>query len=145
MHRTIIFCKTYKNIIAIYSYFKQKLGEHMTEPPGSLNFVINRLVDIYTLSTHETVKNKISQLKKPSALHIVIATIAFGMGIDCPDVHHVFHWGVYRCRDIYARKWYGWERRSTVMCYNTKEYCRFEQTIHNTTHDKLLYKEVWYL
>ena len=50
MHRMIIFCKTYKNIITIYSYFKQKLGEHMTEPPGSPNFVINRLVDI--LSVH---------------------------------------------------------------------------------------------
>ena len=44
MHRMIIFCKTYKNIITIYSYFKQKLGERMTEPPGSPNFVINQLV-----------------------------------------------------------------------------------------------------
>ena len=52
MHRMIIFCKTYKNIITIYSYFKQKLGERMTEPPGSPNFVINQLVDIYIVSVH---------------------------------------------------------------------------------------------
>ena len=95
MHRMIIICKTYKNIITIYSYFKQKLGERMTEPPVSPNFVIYRLVDLCTQCTHETVKNKIiSQFTKPSALRIVIATIAFSMGIDCPDVHHVIHWGV---------------------------------------------------
>ena len=76
----IIFCKTYKNIITIYSYFKQKLGKRMTELPASPNFVINRLVDIYTRCTHETVRNKIiSQFTKPLALHI---TFAFGMGIN---------------------------------------------------------------
>ncbi len=52
MHRMIIFCKSY-NIITIYSYFKQKLGERMTELPGSPNFVINRLVDIYSLYTRD--------------------------------------------------------------------------------------------
>ena len=105
MHRMIIFCKSYNNIITIYSYFKQKLGERMTEPPGSPNFVINRLVDIYTHCTHETVKNKIiSQFTKPSVLRIVIATIAFGMGIDCPDVHHVIHWGVPTDAEMYVQE-----------------------------------------
>ena len=31
---------------------------------------------------------------KKSPLRIVIATIAFGMGINCPDVRHVIHWDV---------------------------------------------------
>ena len=30
---------------------------------------------------------------KSSQLHIVIATVAFGIGIDCPDVH-VVHLGL---------------------------------------------------
>lgn len=105
MHRMIIFCKTYNNIIIIYQYFKQKLGEHFTEPPGSPNFIINRLVDIYTHCTHETVKNKIiSQFTQPSSLRIVIATIAFGMGIDCPDVRHVIHWGVPADGEMYVQE-----------------------------------------
>ena len=37
------------------------------------------MVDVYTHSTHETVKNKIiTQFMKESPLRIVIATIAFG-------------------------------------------------------------------
>ena len=26
-------------------------------------------------------------------LRVVIGTIAFGMGLDCPDVRHIIHWG----------------------------------------------------
>ncbi len=33
------------------------------------------------------------QFTKPSQLRIVIATIAFGMGIDCPDVQSIIHLG----------------------------------------------------
>ncbi len=51
MHRMIIFCKIYKYVISIYSHFKHKLGEHITEPPGSPSFIINRHVDIYSLYT----------------------------------------------------------------------------------------------
>ena len=28
-----------------------------------------------------------------SCVRIVIATVAFGMGLDCPNVHKVIHWG----------------------------------------------------
>ena len=105
MDRIIIFCKTYNNIIAIYQYFKQGLGQYFTEPPGSANFVVNRVVDVYTHCTHETVKNKIiAQFTKPSPLRVVIATVAFGMGINCPDVRHVIHWGVPTDVEMYVQE-----------------------------------------
>lgn len=105
MGRVIIFCKTYNNIISIYKFFKAQLGEYFTEPKGSPNYVINRVVDIYTHCTHETVKNKIiTQFTKPSPLRVVIATIAFGMGINCPDVRHVIHWGVPADAEMYVQE-----------------------------------------
>ena len=50
---------------------------------------------MYTHCTHGSVKKKIiEQFTKQSSLRVVIATIAFRMGIDCPDVRHIIHWSV---------------------------------------------------
>ena len=49
---------------------------------------------MYTSCTDERTKSKISKLfVKPSQLRIVIATVAFGLGINCPDVHDIIHFG----------------------------------------------------
>ncbi len=41
---------------------------------------------------------------KESPLRIVIATIAFGMGIDCPDIRHVVHWGIPADAEMYIQE-----------------------------------------
>ena len=41
---------------------------------------------------------------KESPLRIVIATIAFGMGINCPDVQHVIHWGIPADAEMYMQE-----------------------------------------
>ena len=85
MGRIMIFCRTYTMVISIHQYFISALGEYSTEPKGSRNYVVNRVVDMYTHYTHPTVKNKLlKQFTSPSPLRVIIATIAFGMGIDCP-------------------------------------------------------------
>ncbi len=105
MGRIIIFCKTYDNVISIYQFFKHSLEEYFTDPKGAPNHIINRVVDMYTHCTHESVKNKlIEQFTKESSLRVVIATIAFGMGIDCPDVRHVIHWGIPSDAEMYVQE-----------------------------------------
>jgi hypothetical protein len=65
MGRMIIFCKSYNNVINIHKFFVGKLGEYLTEPKGSPNYVAYRVVDMYTHCTHPTVKTKILQVYLP--------------------------------------------------------------------------------
>ena len=60
---------------------------------------------MYTHCTHPTVKEKLlRQFTSPSCLRIVIATIAFGMGIDCPDVRQIVHWGIPEDPETYVQE-----------------------------------------
>ena len=53
-----------------------------------------RMVNMYTSSTDPVVKNIImQQFCKKQNPRILIATVAFGMGIDCKDVRQVIHFG----------------------------------------------------
>ena len=81
--RTIIFCRRYSECATIYSFFD--LREEFTDPPNAPNLVKYRLVDMYSKCTEASVKEEIvTQFPKPDGkLRIVIATIAFGMGLDC--------------------------------------------------------------
>lgn len=51
---------------------------------------------MFTACTHSNVKEIIlKQFRNPdSCLRVVVATIAFGTGLDCPNVRHVVHWGL---------------------------------------------------
>ncbi len=105
MGRVIIFCRSYPDAIAIHSYFLQSLGESCTEPKGSPNYVKYRVLDLYSYCTHSSVKNKLlNQFTSSSVLRLIIATSAFGMGIDCPDVRQVIHWGVPDDTEMYIQE-----------------------------------------
>ena len=71
------------------------MKEEMTEPIGSRDLAIFRIVDMFTACTIPSVKDAIleSFCKSDGILRVVIATVAFGMGLDCPNVRRVVHWG----------------------------------------------------
>ena len=104
MGRVIIFCHSYPDAIVIHSYFLHELGESY-EPKGSPNYVKYRVFDLYSHCTHSSVKKKLlNQFTSSSALRLIIATSAFGMGIDCPDVRQVIHWGVPDDAEMYIQE-----------------------------------------
>lgn len=32
-------------------------------------------------------------MRKDSQIRLIIGTSAFGMGVDCPDIRQIYHWG----------------------------------------------------
>ncbi len=98
MERVIIFMQTYEAWTDAFHFFKKELGKEMSDPQGYECFPQYRMVDMFTACTHTGVKDVILALYQDpnSCLRVVIATIhvAFGMGLDCPNVRRVIHWGV---------------------------------------------------
>ncbi|KAH3708255.1 hypothetical protein DPMN_067702 [Dreissena polymorpha] len=71
----------------------------------------NRVVEMFTSSTTDATKGRILNDFRAGRVRVVVATVAFGLGIDIPDVRLVVHWGAPRsilaywqeiCRAVFA-------------------------------------------
>ena len=92
--RTLVYCRRYIDCSALYSFFKMGLKEKFTDPIDAPDLSQFRIVDMFTSCSDEVVKENIIKLfTSVSQLRVVISTVAFGMGIDCPDVENVIHLG----------------------------------------------------
>lgn len=90
----IVYCRCLDDCADLYLFFRNYLGRCFTERPGAPNLPRFRLVEMYMSFTDAVVKeNMISSFGKEPSLHIVIATVAFGMGFDCLDVRQVISLG----------------------------------------------------
>ena len=95
MPRTLIYTRQYHLCADMYLYFKKELGGEFTEPRNAPDLAKFRMVEMFLSVTDPTHKNTIiSMFTSESQLRVVIATIAFGMGVDCPDIREVVHVGL---------------------------------------------------
>ena len=95
MDRVLVFCRTHDAVARLYLFMKDRMGEESTEPPGAPDLPKYRLFDMYSSCTHSQVKPLIVDefTRENSSLQVLIATIAFGMGLNCCNVQKVIHWG----------------------------------------------------
>lgn len=88
--KCIIFCPTYTECSVVFHCLVDALGHHDCLYNGD-----QTVCDIFTAATDTIVKDTIiknfTQIGSP--LRVVVATIAFGMGLDAPDIRRVIHWG----------------------------------------------------
>ena len=90
--KTLIFCRSYDCNI-VYDQLVSALGPYITYPPNYPKKWKYRIIDIYTRSSTDKAKEDILQefVKVDAHIRLIIATTAFGMGIDCPNIKHVIH------------------------------------------------------
>jgi len=93
MSRTIVYCQTIKQCCIIYSVLKGMLGHKLYS--NSANDPRHVLLEMLHSCTPDKNKDTILDTiqKEESLIRMLVATIAFGMGVDCKGVHRTIHFG----------------------------------------------------
>ena len=118
--KVIVFCESIDHCQQIYNWM---MSELLTDAYIDGHLLIeNRFVEMFHRGTTEKTKERIIKIFREvdSTLRIVVSTIAFGMGINIPNVRTVVLWGL---PDSVLDLWQLMGRGgrdglpSSVMCY----------------------------
>ena len=111
--KTIIFCKTRKDT------------EFISNTLSSSPF--NLYCKAYHAGLTNKIRNEIQQEYSSDKLNIISCTIAFGMGIDIPNIHLCFHWGISKNIDAYVQEIGRTSRDAKegkcIAFYTEKDFC----------------------
>ena len=101
--RSIIYCQTVKQCAHLFHMFELELGLSMYD--GEVD-PRNRLVQMMHSGSPESVKSHVLEQFADSSkcLRILIATIAYGMGVNCKGVQRVIHFGPSKSIDAYLQE-----------------------------------------
>ena len=105
--KTLVFCQTYTECATLYQLVKTDMGAQFTEPAGCPNYLHQfRMADMYHRAMPVDLKEKVLQsfITICSNLRLIFATSAFGLGIDCPNIRRVYHWGPPNDLDTYVQE-----------------------------------------
>lgn len=100
--RTIIYCQTIKQCGLLYAIMKGLLGTQMYVGSDSRNVLIEMLHSCTPESNKENVLKSFSD--ESGTIRVLIATIAFGMGVDCKGVKRIIHFGPSKNIESYTQE-----------------------------------------
>ena len=143
MPQTVIFCCTLCECANMYTAFKQKLGPNITKPPGLPSILQLRIVTLFTgASTSQLRKEILDEFRKQdSVLRLVIASSAFGLGIDIPDIARIINWGLpHSLEDLVQET--GWAGRNgsqaeSILYYRSSA-MKASQLVHEYAKNKYM-------
>ena len=101
--RTIIYCQTIKQCGLLYATIKAMLGNDMYVGNEGHNNCLIEMLHSCTLSANKEYIIKSFQ-QEHGVIRVLIATIAFGMGVNCQAVSRVIHFGPSKNIESYAQE-----------------------------------------
>ena len=93
--KTVIFCRSLSHCADMCTMMKRLLGSNITEPPGLPSMLQFRLIDVFTAASNTSMREEVLKefCKTDTKLRLLIATTAFGLGVDCVDIERVINYG----------------------------------------------------
>ncbi len=93
--RVLVFCRSITTCTHLYKLLLSELQHDSYDPPGSRPDIGKRLFAMFHSRVDDDDKVKImDNVKNPAGTcRVLFCTIAFGMGVDIPDIRTVVHYG----------------------------------------------------
>lgn len=93
--KTVLFCQTLQQCGDFQLRIRRLLGRSITIPPGAPSIIPFRVLSLFTSASRAELREEILKefCKENTNLRLVIATTAFGLGVDCQDISRVINWG----------------------------------------------------
>ena len=102
--RTMVFCQTRKQCALLYSTFQENLGNkfYLNGQPNPME----RLMEMFHAGTPVSVKKHVlcNLSEIGGHIRVIACTVAFGMGVNCKEVHRVIHFGPSRNIENYVQE-----------------------------------------
>ena len=123
MELTVIY-GTLQTCADCFLYFSQALKTHQYFPAGSEPISKNRLFAQFHAECPDHEKDRLIEelTKGVCTARVLFVTVAFGMGIDIPDIRHIIHIGVRKTMEEYfqetGRAGKDWAPSVATMYYN---------------------------
>ncbi len=104
--RNFFFCRSIEMSCKLYEFYMDNLDTGAYFDPDGSRIPSNRLVAMYHSESADSVKMSVTaSLSDPNGVvRRVFAMQSLSMGIDCPNIREVVHWGVPRTLEDYYQE-----------------------------------------
>lgn len=103
--RTINYCQTIKQCAVVYSTLKTLIGDKMYEDPVRKDAKRVLPEMLHSCSPQSNKENILESFQREDGcIRILVATIAFEMGVDCKQVHRTVHFGPAKNVEAYMQE-----------------------------------------